>query len=176
MPVLDFVCPGCGTVQRDVYRPLYTLPEPRRVHGYVVRQDFDRPVCCDAPMVVIPPHVVMDTPGAGRFQAFTTEVLQPDGSHKTVTIDSLRTLRQVERESEQRARNGEGQQMVWRDYSQDRGNTHTHTLAADPTPTLSPEAKHRFGSTLRKSVEEPVAALGPGVDDSNTSALVAAGA
>ena len=52
-----------------------------------------------------------------------------DGQERLV--ESLSALRQIERESEQRHRNGEGAPLVWRDYSNDRSNFDRHTLAAN---------------------------------------------
>lgn len=52
-----------------------------------------------------------------------------DSGGRTFRVDSLHKLRQVERETEQMARNGEGQPLVWRDYSNDRSNGDVHTLA-----------------------------------------------
>lgn len=49
------------------------------------------------------------------------------------TISSLADIRRLERESGQRERNGEGRQMVWRDYSQDSTHRDVHTLGADPS-------------------------------------------
>ena len=54
---------------------------------------------------------------------------------RVVEINSLQTIRRLERESEQAARNGEGRPMVWRDFSQDRSNTDVHTLGKDPSLT-----------------------------------------
>lgn len=169
MPINDYRCPSCGLVEENVYVPLVHLPEPITVNGYRTSTRLPSRVCsagCSDKMEIIPPRITHDL-----FAPFECEVLQPDGSHKTVRIDTLSQLRRLESESERAHRNGEGQQMVWRSYSQDRGNTYTHTIAADPTPSLSPEAKRKFGSSLRKSAEEPIAELGPGVDDSNVSAL-----
>ena len=48
---------------------------------------------------------------------------------KATTVGSLHQMRQIERETEQQARNGEGQRLVWRDYSQNSSNKDVHTLA-----------------------------------------------
>jgi hypothetical protein len=72
--------------------------------------------------------------GGAGFKAFTIEE-DIRGRTETITIDSYAKLRQVERESEQRSRNGEGRPLVWRDYAQDKSNGDVHTLStnlADP--------------------------------------------
>jgi hypothetical protein len=96
-----------------------------------------------------------------------------DGRNNPVHIDSLADIRKLEKESEQQARNGEGQQMVWRKYSNDRGNTFSHTLKKDPSEQPTETAKRKFGrSTLKTHGEHaPESSYGPGVSDQNTSAL-----
>lgn len=100
-----------------------------------------------------------------------SEFICYDGKNRRVLVESLSQMRKIEKESEQQARNGEGQQMVWRKYSQDRGNTHTSTLGIDPSEAPSAAAQQKYGSTLRKSSEAPDHAFGPGVSESNASAL-----
>jgi hypothetical protein len=85
--------------------------------------DTCRPTHCGQPMVWAPsrpPAVDAYEP----FQQFTTDV-----NGVRTTIGSLSQLRQIERLTEQQARNGEGAPMVWRDYSNDRSNFDRHTLA-----------------------------------------------
>jgi hypothetical protein len=52
-----------------------------------------------------------------------------DSGDRVFKVDSLHAMRRIERETEQMARNGEGQPLVWRDYSQNRSNFDQHTLA-----------------------------------------------
>jgi hypothetical protein len=98
-----------------------------------------------------------------------------DGRNELVEIDSLRKLRQVEKESEDLARNGEGQQVVFRNYSQTRGNRLDNTFGDVAQEKPSAEAKRKWG--LRGATKvlggeaEPKHSYGPGVNDSNTSAL-----
>lgn len=115
----------------------------------------------------------MRTDGEGSsgssFQKFT--VL--DGQNRPVEIDSLRKLRQVERESEQQARNGEGQQMVFRAFNNDGSNRDRGTLGEAPNQQPSAEAKRKYGlrSGTARLAGEPDVKFGPGVNESNTSAL-----
>ena len=168
MPVHDLYCETCGAERPNTPCPLVTLDIPVIHHGFVSTQRVDFPECCDHPMSFRPPQVVMDA--YEPFQEFETEVLQPDGSHAPVLVDSLSKMRQIERTSEQRERDGEGQAMIWRDFSQDPSNRDVHTIAEDPTPVLTRAEKRRFGRPLRSSVE-PEVTLGPGVTDANVSAL-----
>jgi hypothetical protein len=120
----------------------------------------------------IPQTRAMDIGGVktAGFRGFYTT----DGRGDRVFVDSLRKLRQVEREAEQAYRNGEGQPMVFRRWAQDPSNADLPTLsksyAGGEQPT--PEAKHRFGATAQRHPEEPEGRVfGPGVDLSNASAL-----
>ena len=171
MPNHDYFCPSCRWTLRDQYRSVLEGGRGRL------------PECphCFMPMMWVVPVPRMDirTDGEGasgtRFQKFTAR----DGRNQLVEIDSLRKLRQVERESEQLARNGEGQQIRFRAYEQNRSNLSVNTFGEGPAVTpLSAEAKRKFG--LRGATTpvvapadgtEPDYAYGPGVNDSNTSAL-----
>lgn len=132
------------------------------------------PVHCARPMAWLPGTTAMDVGGVkgAAFQAFTTA----DGRGQRVTIDSLRKLRQVEREAETAFRNGEGQPMVFRRWAQDMSNHDQPTLSPSYNPATSPTpaAKRRFGrqGALSVSSSEPDASYGPGVSDQNTSALL----
>lgn len=156
MALHDFFCPGCGRTFFDVDVPC------------AIGATKGAPECadCGRPCEWIPQVGRMDA--KEPFQAFTTY----DGRNRPVVIDSLRKLRAVERESEVLAKNGEGQQIVFRAYSQDGSNRHTNTLG-DPaafSQRLDPAAIQKFGKVLR-SQEAPTTDFGPGVDESNTSAL-----
>ena len=116
-------------------------------------------------MIWIPQTRAMDVGGVkgAAFRAFETR----DGRNQPVLVDSLHKLRQIERESEQQARNGEGQQMTWRQYSQDPSNKHVHTLMKDPTPTITGKTTRGVPlvrETLRPSESgEPEVTMGDGV-------------
>lgn len=163
MPLFDFYCGVCGQVTPDVYRSI------------AVGAQASPPLHCDRVMAWIPQVGAMDigaVKGAG-FRGFTTT----DGRGQPVHVDSLHTLRRVEREAEQAHRNGEGQPMVWRKWAQDQSNADQPTLSRSyyggDAPT--PAAAHRFGSTLKKSSGAPDGSYGPGVSDANASALPMSG-
>ena len=103
-----------------------------------------------------------------------------DGQNNPVEVDSLHTLRRIERESEQLARNGEGQHMTFRAYANDSTNldVNTHGDRASEKPTAA--GKRKFGlqggakplvPDLSSESGEPDRPYGPGVNDTNASAL-----
>lgn len=155
MALHDFVCDICGKVAEDINIPI----DIGAVKG--------APSClwCGETMDWIPKIGRMDA--LEPMQEFTVM----DGRNQPVLIDSLAKLRKVERESEIHARNGEGQPMVWRKYSQDRSNVHVHTLGTDPSQAPTRAGAEKFGKTLKKSAQEPSVSFGPGVNASTTSAL-----
>lgn len=169
MPLHDYVCRTCQIVQADVYRSI-----DQGAQG-------TPPVCprCDQPMRWIPQVGRMDAGSGSSFTAFDTDVLQPDGSHRTVHIDSLRKLRQVERETEIAARNGEGQPLRWRDYSQDRSNADVNLFGPDPAQQARAEletlrqAVGARGRTARTTVDPTAITTGPGVPAQGVSPLEA---
>ena len=163
----DYFCSRCGQVLVNINVPI------------AIGQKAGAPLHCGQPAEPIPGIGRMDI-GAVKgasFHAFTTT----DGRGQPVTIDSFHKLRQVEREAEQAFRNGEGQPMNWRRASQTQSNWDQPTLSpayGGEAPT--PEAKHRFGSTLQKSGSTAEGeltnpdldrAFGPGVHEGNASAL-----
>lgn len=156
MALHDFYCSTCGQVLTDVNVPIS------------VGATAGAPLHCGRPTAWIPQVGRMDA--YEPFQEFSTT----DGRGNPVLVDSLHKLRQVEADAETAYRNGEGQPMVWRNYSQDVSNRDQHTLhrSFHGGEQPDPAAAHRFGSTLQRG-EETVASAeyGPGVDDSNTSPL-----
>jgi hypothetical protein len=160
MPVHDYFCGRCGQVLVDIVVPI------------AIGQAAGAPEHCGARTSPIPGIGRMDIGGVkgASFHGFETT----DGRGNRVLVDSLHKLRQVEREAEQAYRNGEGQPMVWRRWAQDQSNADQPTLSKSYYGGDAPEptAKHRFGSTLQKSAEEPAdRPFGPGVNESNASAL-----
>lgn len=81
-------------------------------------------------------------PQIGRISCFAesdkTRIPVEDPStpsgYRWTEIDSLATIRRLERESEQSEKNGDGgRRMVWRDFSNDRSNADVHSLCPDPS-------------------------------------------
>lgn len=106
MPVHDYVCETCGVLIPDQYHP--------SVHAVLCCPDCGQ--SCEKSW------------GRGPgvpFQPFTV-----DFGKGPVEITSLAQVRQIERESESRARNGEGERLVFRAFSQDRSNYDVNTLEA----------------------------------------------
>lgn len=161
MALHDFYCSQCRTVQCDVNIPI------------AIGATAGAPVCatCQQPMDWIPQTRAMDVGGVkgAAFKAFDTY----DGKNQKVRISNMRDLRRVEKESEQQARNGEGQPIVFRRWHQNDSNKDVHTLAPTFTGGEQPTeaAKRRFGKTLQKAATAPDTGYGPGVTDANASAL-----
>lgn len=163
MPLHDFYCGVCGQVIVDHYVPVQ------------IGATDGAPEHCGKKTVPIPgaPAVHYGSVKTAGFKAFDTT----DGRGLPVHIDSVQKLRQVERESEQAFRNGEGQPMIFRRWAQDKSNADQPTLSRDYNGGEQPSAdgKRKFGSTLRKSATEPDATFGPGVSEANASALAMSG-
>jgi len=151
----DFWCQVCGQVLVDVNVPI------------AIGAMKGAPLHCDRPTAWIPQVGRMDA--YEPFQEFEAR----DGQNNPVVVDSLKKLRDIERESEQQFRNGEGQPLVWRAYSNDRSNRDVHALHPNwhggEQPTR--EAVKKFAPALRRSAEEPDLAYGPGVSDASPCAL-----
>ncbi len=96
--------------------------------------------------------------GDGDFTKFVLPVEDPGSptGYREETIGSLADIRRLERESEQRERDGLGRRMVWREYSQDASNRDVHTIAPDfvqpaPAKTLPSHGQpitHRRGDPV----------------------------
>lgn len=158
----------CGEVQEGVYCPLVPLPEPDYSRGYKVTSTVLIPEHCAQRMRWIPQPVGVDT-----FTPFTIqETIR--GRVESITVDSLSKLRQVERESAQRYKNGEGRQLNWRDYSQDASNRDRGSLGEKEKVTLSAADKRKWGlrGAAKALKDEPAGELGLGVSESTASALV----
>lgn len=166
----DYTCPECSHRLHDQFR---TAAQGGRTTC---------PACpqCKTQMDWVVPRLRTDlrTDGEGksgeRFQKFTAR----DGRNQLVEIDSLHTLRRIERESETLARNGEGQQIRFRAFEQGHSNMAVNTFGDGPQEKPDDYAKEKFGLRgAAKSVEapgdgsDPSYEYGPGVSDANTSAL-----
>lgn len=153
MPLHDYS--HCGVLLTDIYR---SVEEGAQRHP---------PPCpvCGAAMAWIPQVGSMDA--YEPFQEFETY----DGQNRKVLIDSFSKLRKLEAESERQYKNGEGQPLNFRRWSQDRSNRDVSALHAswDGGEQPSPEAKRRFGG--RALAAEPEVRFGPGVHEGNCSGL-----
>ncbi len=152
----DFMCGDCGYLWRDVAIPISLGAQAGAP---------DCPRCeVSVRMAWIPAmriSLFSDSPSqstAGNFSKFTLPVEDPGSptGYRDVTVASLADIRQLERESEQAERNGEGRKMVWRDYSQDHSNQQVHTLGTDPS--LTPAKTYTNGEPVRVRRGDPVIA------------------
>lgn len=82
-------------------------------------------------------------PGVDAKESFEETVVT--SGNRSFKVDSLHAMRKIERETEQLARNGEGQPLVWRDYSQTRSNFDQHTLAKNPLRSMDSQDGFRGG-------------------------------
>jgi hypothetical protein len=156
----DFWCRVCGEVFFDVNVPM------------AIGATAGAPEHCGQRAAWMPAVGRMDASSGPGFQAFTAR----DGQNREVTVDSLRTLRRIERESEQQYRNGEGQPLVWRHYSNDPSNRDRHALHPRWQGGEAPDPAwvRKHGATLKRATAEADAAstaYGPGVSDATPSAL-----
>ena len=170
MPNHDFRCPACQTILRDQYRSVEqggAAHPPRCPRCFVLMQ-----------WIIPRPRFDLRSDGEGcsghTFQKFTVR----DGQNHPVEIDSLHKLRQIERESEQQYRNGEGQPILFRGFAQDHSNMSTNLFGEPPTEKPTEAGKQKFGLGRGTTAvegpaggQEPDFSYGPGVNDTNTSAL-----
>lgn len=120
MALHDFQCPQCGVWVEDVNVPIAIGAARWHVQCEPCTVDLNAPVLCEW----VPQVGRMDA--KEPFQRFTTT----DGHGKDVEVGSLHQLRKIERESEQLARNKEGQQIAFRAWSQDQSNTDANTFGS----------------------------------------------
>jgi len=135
---------------------------------------------CDASMELAPQPgdfaLDLHTDGEGDqgFQKFSVDV---DGTR--VEIDSLHKLRQIERDSEQRYRNGEGEPLRFRGYTQDSSNLDVNSFG-DSGEIGEGTVKRAYsaGAPLEKSgkigirrhgEDQPQVTLGPGMKKAASS-------
>lgn len=130
----DFVCPACHYLLRD-----HEVPTGQRATAHAPicpRHQLGGPIRMDwIPNARFSLFSDAATEGGSSFAKFTLPVEDPGSptGFREETVASLADIRRLERESEQRERNGEGRRMVWRDYSQDASNRDRHTLGEDPS-------------------------------------------
>lgn len=150
-----FRCPTCGV---EEYRWRTYLPLPEGQKPAYVGEDIPVPVYCQAE--------ISDDPAGGPFvcgaemeqvlagirhdllpESFVIADVDGKGERR---ISSLSELRQIERDSEQKHRNGEGQILNFRDFSQDGGNKRTNAFTGSSyeTSRSRPIPKRRTVSDL----------------------------
>lgn len=162
MPLHDYGCFVDGTILTDQYR---SVEEGAQAHP---------PLCpvCGNQMAWVPQ--------VGRMDAFEPgqEFTMYDGQNRPVLVESFAQMRQIEQESEQQARNGEGQPIRFRALHQNRSNMQDNTFGEMGGERPTAAGKRKFGlqnaaKPLPTEIDGtmPDRAFGPGVDDTNCSAL-----
>ena len=122
----DYLCARCGCIERDV-------PVPIALGA--MKMPVLCPLCEDVEMDWLPQIGRMSAAHGPTFTAFDTY----DGQNRPVRVESIADLRRIEAESERQARNGEGQVMVWRDFSNDASNRDLSAIAKDwVAPGITP--------------------------------------
>ncbi len=111
-------------------------------------EELEPPVC--------PKHMermvkMWSTNRKNSFQAFSADI---DG--KVIQFDSLKAVRDYERESANRARNGEGQPVVFRAFSQDPSRQDVNTFSGDYRRPAIQRFNHRgVPLEVRRSMTDP---------------------
>ncbi len=131
MSLHDYECPACGHVLVDHNVPI------------AIGAMKGAPMCpqCQSRARRTGEGLALSMkwiPQVGRMDAYEPfqEYLVHDGTGKQVLVESMAQMRRIERESEQQARNGEGQQMAWRAYSNDVSQTHDHLFTKDTSRAM----------------------------------------
>lgn len=165
----DYRCPGCGTVVEYEF--------DMRV-GAVLSAPYHQE--CECYFEWIPFcrfDVKTDGDGnKGGFQKFSVhrQVMTPDGpKQEEVVIDSLHTLRRIERESEQAHRNGEGEKLAFRAYSNEPTNKDVGLFGAFvPEDTkLQKSGRVSVKAITPADGSEPTVTTGPGMHGSPLSPI-----
>lgn len=163
MPWADYYCPGCpGIILRN------------HVFSASLGAKASAPLCevCETYMEVIPAIGRMDAQGGGGFKAF-----QISHNGQQVVIDSLHKLRQLEQQSEQDYRNGEGEPLRFRMWNNNRSNKDVNSFGE--SGTIGEQAygsgekleKHGRVSVTRHGGDEPDIPVAPGLPASGFTPL-----
>jgi hypothetical protein len=111
----DYRCPACSYELKDHRAWWQPIPEEEREYSWETERKVD-PTCpnCHAAMEWVPVAAQHDLLPEGFI------VTELDGG--PFRPSSLHEIRQIERESERRAANGEGSPIGFRDFSQNHSN------------------------------------------------------
>ena len=160
----DYRCPGCGTIIEHTF--------DMRV-GAIQSAPWHEPCQCYFEVIPFARFDIKTDGGTNRggFQKFTVhrQVMTKEGpQQEEVVIDSLHTLRRIERESEQAHRNGEGEKLAFRAYSNEPTNKDVGLFG----PFIPEETKLKKSGRVSVKVVtppdaaeggEPTVATGPGM-------------
>lgn len=114
----DFSCAACGIILRDINVPI-AVGAPAAAAQMICK------ACGVGPIEWIPAIGRMDASNGPSFHEFET---YDATNKKKIIVSSLGQLRKLEAESEVRARNGEGQHVVWPAYSNEPSNMDRHAI------------------------------------------------
>jgi DNA-directed RNA polymerase subunit RPC12/RpoP len=90
-----------------------------------------------------------------------------------IEVNSLRDIRRIERESEQAVRDGVpgAERVIFRKYSQDRSNLHTHTMGEAPEARPSKEFLRKQKGSIGSNPGAEELGMGPGAQEELASYL-----
>lgn len=149
----NYVCPCCDFLLRE-YPVDFGTTFPQGAPFCPICKNVDDAADALVKMEWIPQLGRVSAGNGPTFTAF--ETTGPDG--KLARINSITELRAMERRSEQMARNGEGQQMVWRDFSNGKSNKDAHAIhnkwEADDYPGIPGKAQREALRTLTQEQGE----------------------
>lgn len=165
----DYRCPGCGTIIEHAFDMTVGAIQSAPYHQ-----------SCECYFEWIPfARFDLKSDGEGDkggFQKFTVHRQVPTAEglvQVEETIDSLHKLRQIEKDSEQRYRDGEGEPLRFRAYSNEPTNKDVGLFGA-----FTPEDSvlKKSGRVSVKAItpadgSEPDVVTGPGVVGSGVTAL-----
>jgi hypothetical protein len=167
MPLADYQC-DCGFWVADHYFPS------------AVGATASAPRCpaCSIPLHWLPNVQAMDAKEPFQRFAVTRQVQTHAGMvQQQEVIDSTHRLRQLEKDSEQRYRNGEGEPLRFRAWSQDHSNRDVGSFGTEGQigdraydSGKAPTKKANI-QTRRHGGQAPRRATGPGVARGGVTAL-----
>jgi hypothetical protein len=174
MPQNHYRCPNCGTLDLITYRV-------QDVGGPTWPPRCVTPECFDVRMELAPQpgdyafDLKTDGDGGKGFQKFTVHRQLPtkDGLKQVEeTVDSVHALRRIERDSEQRYRDGEGEPQRFRAYAQGHSNMDVGSFGTAGTiggrsyDSGQTPKKSKKIATRRHGTEKPKVAVARGAGHS----------
>lgn len=129
MPTYDLQCTYCGTLTYDYINQSYKDPLPLCAR-------------CNSPQEKVWSASHTHRP----FAAFEIDSKDAQGKPTKITIDSLGKLRQVEADSLRAYREGRGQPIIFRAYSQNPSNCDQNVFGMLP-PDISNKSHHSLSES-----------------------------
>ena len=163
MPWTDYLCSSCGAEQTVVYSAtdVDSINWPPRCAACA--EPLTEYASCPAPAV----------DAKEPFSRFSVHRQVPtrDGLMQVEeTIDSVHKLRQLEKDSEQRYRDGEGEPLRFRVYNQDASNMDVNSFGTEGSiggrsydSGKAPTPPRKNLGVVRHGQQRPEVSIGPGL-------------